>query len=535
MKNRNNLVIGIVCLIGAVTIWKNINPYSYTRNLYYAIIQKIDNEGTKSEGTVGQEPEDKAPRDINMDIISRYYFPSLERMREQDQKVYVNSLQVMQRMNRLKLESQDFLFPELHLVEVQQRLMSSEQAEENQQIDFYGTTGGELQNVINQNQGKTILIHSEALHLEDTIQLKSNTYIVGQGVRVISDKELDYAFYSEGCSDIHLESMEVKGDILYGIYCVDSTSVTITGCTIIDLKEKPLVLIGECTNFIIRENTFENNRAGGIYIAGDAEYGLIAENKISGNQGTSQWMSGITLTGVVPKAGNDIWEVFGEERQLPYKEKKLYMQLESPHEIIMRENKIAGQQASGIYLDGAYNCYLVKNNIENNGKVGIYLDYGTLGCYLKENNIDGNGSGATQAGIVLDNSAYNIIQNNTVLNHTGDGINLMRASVRNLIFENIIKDNNRSKDEQNHYYGIALNVETENNGYDVDVSPEYENIICRNIINGSHYAGIYLAKECSTNDLFDNIILDPVMYSVESNSIKYNSVMHITSDKGMKQ
>lgn len=535
MKNRNNIVIGIICLIGAITIWKNVNPYNYARDLYYAILQKIDNEGTKPEGTVAQEPEDEVPRDINMDIISRYYFPSLERMSEQDQNVYVNSLQVMQRVKRLKLESQDFLYPELHLAAAQQRLMSSEQAEEKQQIDFYGTAGGELQDVINQNQGKTILIHSEALHLEDTIQLKSNTHIVGQGVRIMSDKELDYAFYSEGCSEIRLDSIEVKGDILYGIYCVDVTSVTITDCTIIDLKEKPLVLIGECTNFIIKGNTFENNHAGGIYIAGDAAYGMIAENKISGNQGTSQWMSGITLTGVVPKDGNDIWEAFDEERQLPYKEKKLYMQLESPHEIIVRENKIAGHQASGIYLDGAYNCYLVKNNIENNGKVGIYLDYGTLGCYLKENNIDGNGSEETQAGIVLDNAAYNIIQNNTVLNHTGDGINLMRASVRNLIFENIIKDNNRSKDEQNYYYGIALNVENENNWYDVDVSPEYENIICRNVINGGHYAGVYLAEECSTNDFFNNVILDPIMYSIESDSTKYNSVINNTSDKGMKQ
>lgn len=272
-------------------------------------------------------------------------------------------------------------------------------------------------------------------------------------------------------------------------------------------------------------------------------------------------MAGIALTNIVPNNKYNIWETFNEARHFPSRE-NYYAQLDSPHEIIFRNNQVNYNNASGIYSDGAYMCYVVNNTVDQNDKEGICLDYATIGFYLKENVFRGNGRRARQTdedlsmdfvleagkmddgsaksklpGVSLDDTAYNILENNIVIGNYGGGIKMVRSAIRTLIMENIVKDNNMGQNDAFHFFGIELgSAAGDVNGANTAMSPmpDYENIICRNIITGSHYSGIFVGEECYVNDIFDNVIMEPQMFAVEAISNKFNSIVNNLSNAGIR-
>ena len=494
--------------------------------------------------------------DIHTDIMTRHAFPSLERMEEKDQDQYVNCLQVIKKIEQIGLDASSFLYPELNLQKLEQsiRAIDTGSADGLEKVVFTGTSSEELQEAVNANAGALIDIHSDRIEVTGTIALASNTYIRGNGA------ELDCCvsgcvFTGEGVSGVNITGLKITGKSDYGIYMTNCNSISITDCTIEGMKQKPVCILGETSGVWICQNQFINNHAGGIYLVGEVKNGLIGDNKITDNKGTSNWMAGIVLTNAVPKDKKNLWETFDEEHHFPHKE-NLYAQISCPHDLLIRDNYVCGNQASGIYSDGAYSCYVINNTVRQNDKEGICLDYGTIGFYLKENVFGENGQrnrqtdqdlemdfvlgagrmedGSAKAklpGVSLDNTAYNILENNIVTGNYGGGIKMVRTAVRNLISENIIRDNNMGQNDVYHFFGIeagyaAADVETG----DLDFAPDFENIICRNSIAGNHYAGVFIGADCYVNDVFDNVIMEPGEFAVEAVSTKFNSIINNISN-----
>jgi parallel beta-helix repeat protein len=178
------------------------------------------------------------------------------------------------------------------------------------------------------------------------------------------------------------------------------------------------------------------------------------------------------------------------------------------------------------------------------------LDYGTFGTYVSRNTIKRNGdrnrqtdedleadfilglgrladgsSTAKLPGISIDNSAYNTIYNNIIIENSGSGVKMVRSSYRNLILSNSIIDNNAGQNEAYHGFGIELGHAStpDEPVIGLDFTADYENIIARNVISGHHYSGIYLAEDTYCNDLIDNVIMDCGSFSVENFRMYFNS------------
>lgn len=498
--------------------------------------------------------------DIHTDIMTRHAFPSLERMEEKDQDQYVNCLQVIKKIEQIGLDTSSFLYPELNLQKLEQSIQAIEpgSADGLEKVVFTGTSSEELQEAVNANAGALIDIRSDRIEVTGTIALASNTYIRGNGAE-LDCRVSGCMFAGEGVSGVNITGLKITGKADYGIYMADSSNISITDCTIEGMKQKPVCILGETSGVRICQNQFINNHAGGIYLVGEVKNGLIEDNKITDNKGTSNWMAGIVLTNAVPKDKKNLWETFDEEHHFPHKE-NLYAQISCPHDLLIRDNYVCGNQASGIYSDGAYSCYVLNNTVRQNDKEGICLDYGTIGFFLKENVFGENGQrnrqtdqdlemdfvlgagrmedGSAKAklpGVSLDNTAYNILENNIVTGNYGGGIKMVRTAVRNLISENIIRDNNMGQNDVYHFFGIeagyaAADVETG----DLDFAPDFENIICRNSITGNHYAGVFIGADCYVNDVFDNVIMEPGEFAVEAVSTKFNSIVNNISNAGVR-
>lgn len=378
-------------------------------------------------------------------------------------------------------------------------------------------------------------------------------------MNITSLTDIDKAFVIKNAENISISGMNIDGGFEYGIYVVDSKNIEVKENVINNLGQKPVVIVGDCEYILVNDNSFSGNQNGGIYFDGNINYGEISGNTVQNNLGTSNWMAGIVLCGVESQNKDDIWEKFDENHHFPQKD-TLYSEINCPHNIIVSDNYVENNNASGIYGDGAYLCYLTGNMVRNNDKEGICLDYGSFGCYLYDNTFEGNGrrmnqtdkdlemdfvlaSGRLDDGsaksklpaISLDNTAYNILVNNVVSDNYGGGVKMVRTTVRCLIAENVIKNNNLGQNDSFHFFGVELGsaiADTEST--EMDFTADYENIICRNSITGNHYSGVFIGENGYVNDVFDNVIMQPQMFSVEAISTMFNSIVNNTSDKDVR-
>lgn len=498
--------------------------------------------------------------DINTDILTRHALPRFERMEEDDQDEFVNSLQVIKKIELLKLDKEGFLYPERSISDIENNENDSIDAysDGKEIIIFKGTTSEELQEAIVQHPNTIIDIYTEQIEMQAPITLKNDTIIKGNGVK-LHGNDIEYAFIGEQVSNIYINDICVEGDISYGLYFIECNNINVSDCKLSGLLQKPICIIGSTKGINISNNVMHDNQAGGLYISGDVSNGIIELNDIRNNGGTSNWMAGIVLTNVMSTDKWNIWETFDEAHHFPNRE-NLYTQLDCPHDIIIKNNRVMYNNASGIYSDGAYMCYVLNNTVNQNDKEGICLDYGTIGFYLRENIFDGNGQrirqtdedlrmdfvleagrmedGSAKAklpGVLLDNTAYNILENNIVINNYGGGIKMVRTTVRSLIMENIVKNNNIGQNDVAHFFGIEIGAAIADiESTDMDFTPDYENIICRNSITGNHYSGIFIGEECYANDVFDNVIMEPQMFAVEAISLKFNSIINNISNVGVR-
>lgn len=523
----------------------------------HEILEKADHEileGKKAENTPAFSSDKK------VDILMRHALPCFERMQKEDQEKFVNSLQVLEKVKRLSVGKEQFLYPELNLEFLEKEYAANkiDISDFSERIVYRGNSSSELQKIIDENSDVIIEIQSKFIEVTESIQLKSNIYLIGNGVEWIG-RGVRFLFLVSSVKNVCMDSLYLNGGAEYGIYIVDSERIAVRSSLIQGFTQKPICIVGRNYLIEVYRNVLRENGAGGIWVSGDAASCVIEKNRVCENYGTSNWMAGIVLTNVESQDALNIWETFGDAHHFPYKE-NLYVQLKSPHKIIVRGNEVWGNQASGIYSDGAYLCYIMENNVKGNDKEGICLDYGTIGFYVKKNIFESNGERARQTdedlrfdfvlglgrmengsaksklpGISLDNTAYNIVENNVVINNFGGGIKMVRTTVRSLIIENIVKDNNQGQNDVFHFFGIEVgaaiaDMETP----DLDFTPDYENIICRNIISGEHYSGVFIGEGCYVNDVFDNVIMEPQMFAVEAISIQFNSILNNISNVGIR-
>ncbi len=505
-----------------------------------SVAEKSEETVSETEHTV--EEETIAECDERTDIISRRSLPDLERMEKKDQDKYVNHLQVIKKIESLRLGTEDFLYPEVSISNIE-AVIEKNYIPDNRgkKVDFRGVTSQELQQVIDDNPKTVIDIISEQIRLTEPIVLHDDTIINGNGVRFIGEG-VTYGFIAQDISGICLYNILIEGKIDYGMFFWNCDNLNITQNTIKGCRQKAICIIGITNGLKINNNEMSANQAGALYIAGDVSQGLIENNTVINNEGNSDWMAGIVLTDASPTKRGDIWSsVFGGQHQ--FSKSGDIGQSDYPHDLILRNNIITNNASAGIYSEGAYMCYLLNNRVSQNDKEGISLTHGTIGFYINKNTLEYNGGRKNQSyddlefelpGISLDNAAYNILENNNITGNYGGGIKMVRTAIRNLVIGNVIRDNYINKDNVSGGYGIELGVRldgTEDVG--VDYTPDYENIICRNVISGKHYTGIFIDEECFINDVFDNVIMDSEVYGIEAVSLKFNSMINNTTNCGI--
>ena len=575
-RNKKRIIIAAVivylAVIGIVAVWesgrqKPANPdTAAAQEEAYNRKKAVIDAQEKAE----QQAYDKAVQLLDYDvdsaamkispadcysIMTANKLPALSRMAAEDSKKYMGNLQVLQKIEKLGIDTASFETPELNWKNVYNRVSDTMQKENtfSDKISFTGSTASQLNTLIAQSTDAYITIKSSTVRMDEPISMKSGIALDAAGVTFTgsTDDRVAQAVIAEDCTNFALYNLNLTaGCYEYGIYIIRSNTFTIENCTISNALYKGLVMMGENKNFTIRNNTVSYNGNGAVFLNGNISNGIIAGNDVVDNYGTRNLTAGIVMTSMEI---DDYYTAYNE-----FKDEHLYNLLDTPHDIVLYQNNVKHNNSSGIYSDGAYQIYIVENIIYQNDKEGMCLDYGTFGAYVSNNIVKENGGRLRQSdedleadfvttfgrlsdgsspaklpGISIDNSAYNTIVNNNVTQNYGSGVKMVRSAYRNIIMENSVSDNNKGKSDDFHFFGIEIGHEStpDEPVKGLDFTASYENIVCRNIVTGSNYAGVFLAVESYCNDVFDNTILGSEWYAIECHSNMFNSMPNNIMDQ----
>lgn len=575
-RNKKRIIIAAVivylAVIGIVAVWesgrqKPANPdTAAAQEEAYNRKKAVIDAQEKAE----QQAYDKAVQLLDYDvdsaamkispadcysIMTANKLPALSRMAAEDSKKYMGNLQVLQKIEKLGIDTASFETPELNWKNVYNRVSDTMQKENtfSDKISFTGSTASQLNTLIAQSTDAYITIESSTVRMDEPISMKSGIALDAAGVTFTgsTDDRVAQAVIAEDCTNFALYNLNLTaGCYEYGIYIIRSNTFTIENCTISNALYKGLVMMGENKNFTIRNNTVSYNGNGAVFLNGNISNGIIAGNDVVDNYGTRNLTAGIVMTSMEI---DDYYTAYNE-----FKDEHLYNLLDTPHDIVLYQNNVKHNNSSGIYSDGAYQIYIVENIIYQNDKEGMCLDYGTFGAYVSNNIVKENGGRLRQSdedleadfvtafgrlsdgsspaklpGISIDNSAYNTIVNNNVTQNYGSGVKVVRSAYRNIIMENSVSDNNKGKSDDFHFFGIEIGHEStpDEPVKGLDFTASYENIVCRNIVTGSNYAGVFLAVESYCNDVFDNTILGSEWYAIECHSNMFNSMPNNIMDQ----
>ena len=575
-RNKKRIIIAAVivylAVIGIVAVWesgrqKPANPdTAAAQEEAYNRKKAVIDAQEKAE----QQAYDKAVQLLDYDvdsaamkispsdcysIMTANKLPALSRMAAEDSKKYMGNLQVLQKIEKLGIDTASFETPELNWKNVYNRVSDTMQKENtfSDKISFTGSTASQLNTLIAQSTDAYITIESSTVRMDEPISMKSGIALDAAGVIFTgsTDDRVAQAVIAEDCTNFALYNLNLTaGCYEYGIYIIRSNTFTIENCTISNALYKGLVMMGENKNFTIRNNTVSYNGNGAVFLNGNISNGIIAGNDVVDNYGTRNLTAGIVMTSMEI---DDYYTAYNE-----FKDEHLYNLLDTPHDIVLYQNNVKHNNSSGIYSDGAYQIYIVENIIYQNDKEGMCLDYGTFGAYVSNNIVKENGGRLRQSdedleadfvtafgrlsdgsspaklpGISIDNSAYNTIVNNNVTQNYGSGVKMVRSAYRNIIMENSVSDNNKGKSDDFHFFGIEIGHEStpDEPVKGLDFTASYENIVCRNIVTGSNYAGVFLAVESYCNDVFDNTILGSEWYAIECHINIFNIILNKIMDQ----
>lgn len=484
-------------------------------------------------------------------LLDMYEMPPLARMDTADAAELVDNLMIMRRVSKLGYEESDFLTPEksykLIYTDVADYMDSRDYSS---YYEFDGQKISELNAFMKGRKNAYIRLTASEMEWDETLIPVSDVTIDADGVGFTITKELDKAVHIVGLENVALRNFTIEDGVYnWGIFIVNSSGVSVEDTVINNAAYKALVVLGENMYLDISRCSIDNSGNGSVILNGDISRVIFESNTITNTKGTPNFSAAVVITSIPIPDYDTAYNPFVEE--------PICDRYDSPHEMVVLNNYVYKSNSSGFYSDGSYCNYFIDNTLYLNDKEGICLDAGSFGNYVSGNTIKQNGgrrrqtladlendfvqdfgtlsdgsSPAKLPGLSIDNSAYNIVMNNYICDNYGSGVKMVRVGVRNIVSDNIIANNNRGQSENFHFFGIELGYAAKPDYETVmlDFAACYENIICRNIITGEHYAGIFMAEECYINDFYDNVIMDAVFWSMESLSSRFNATSNNLSD-----
>ena len=497
------------------------------------------------------------------DITAQYQLPPLERAPKGSKaKKILKRAKVLRYAEEMPVKFTEVMDTGRYIQELKASIMKQVKKTEGEHniLYFNGKTAGEL-NRFMKNTGASdqteIILTKMKIILNEPINLKSHIIIRGSSTHLVSNN-INIAIIGKDINNAGLKDLIIEEPLECGIMLINTAGLVIDNITIANGRNRGMVIRGGSRFVHINHSKFVENQSGGIMIQEGSHHVCVTNCEISDGHSSSNWSAGVVITQLLPVSEYGIMDEFDSNYFFP---KDLSFKKEGmPFKNIIETSYIHDNQSSGIYIDRGNGNVLMGNNIVDNDKEGLCIDFFSVGNIVESNIITGNGFRKFQSdddlrhdfvlhfgrladgsavsklpNISLDNAAYNIIARNAISNAAGDGIKIVRSGFRNIFCLNSITDNNRGENSVFFFSGVLLGSagsDVENDMSGIDAFPSIENIVFGNTIYGAHKAGVCIDKGSVYNDIYDNMIMKQkgkyVIKNGDPNNITGNNFNVIT-------
>jgi parallel beta-helix repeat protein len=487
-------------------------------------------------------------------IFHHYQLPPLQRIAIGSNKVakrLLTKARVLQRAEAVTIpfhQIEDFLTYQTNLqTKIQTYLPQFKDVATT--VVFNGNKTSILNQLLKDLSGRKscIYLQGQTLEVDEPLVLPSQVRLNGQGAILATTQPMIPASIVIMQDQVAVLNLTIQTPGL-GLLIKDARHVIVDSLHITN-SERGIAVLGK-SQFLELARLWITYPKGGLMIQGEVSHLWLHDSHILHGNRADNGGAGIVITDSSPKPSVEehSWGHSLTENIWP-------LEQPAPHALLIENNVLSGHVAQGIYLDGGYGIVIRNNQITDNDKEGICLDFGSANNIIMENIFLNNGRRFRQTdedlradlvmnfgrladgsatsklpAVSLDNAAQNIVIWNVIRDSAGDGIKVVRTGIRNLLLFNTIMDNNRGESQQLHFAGILLGNAKLEAGIDptnhpLDFLPPLENIVAGNVIYGKHYHGILLDHDAIFNDIYDNMVRHYRRHPIAQANRRYNSVV----------
>ena len=475
------------------------------------------------------------------DVSASFKLPPLRDQPDSELAKQLGGLQVSQRARALKLHS--------HSADeawaASDGLLSAARVRVNQAVPeglrlFSGTRASELNVLLQDPSIRGVKVVSPKLDVDEPVQLRRAKCwldLARVELRAVGE-HARFLLRVEHTSEVVVSGGAfVGGD--WGVLVNGSRDVTLVGGRYEGLRGGGVVL-HDAPGAVLARTVLTRNGEAAVLVHGDTVGGVLLDNEIVGNFGSSNWNAGVVISDRNGPVADDPRSILNPDRY-GVREQAMPTRLHPPRRNVLAFNRVALNASSGIYCDGSVESVIFANTVEGNAKEGVCLDNGSTANVLAMNLVRANGkrwgktdaelrldfveavgrlpdgsSAAKTPGISLDNSLYNVVYGNQIERNYGGGVKMVRTAFFNVVGLNTVVDNNEGANGHYHFFGVELGAAKADVAVsDLDFTPCRGNILFGNTVRGTHYAGIFFGLGSTDNDIFDNSIFGATDWAME--------------------
>ncbi|MEZ5671591.1 MAG: NosD domain-containing protein [Thiotrichaceae bacterium] len=364
--------------------------------------------------------------------MTHYKLPPLERIvLTQDEqgraaKIVLDQARVLKRAQQVSILFAQIEDPTTYTEKLRRDIQANLPTTENKQVDvFSGNKVSELNQWLQaQPTPRHVTLQAAELQLDESLQLPADTRLEGRNATLITETPLVPAAVIVSGNNIILNNLTVKTPGL-GIHIADAQKVTLSNLQFRNVARG--IAIGNNSNFIELAHILVEDSKAGISIQHAVSHVWLHHSIIRNSSRADNGGAGLLVSDAQPR------EILEESTSSSALTEAIYPPAPAPHALLIENNEFSHNIAQGIYFDGVYGSVLRGNQITDNDKEGICLDFGSANNVLMENNFINNGRRKQQSdkdltddlvmnfgrladgsvsklpGIALDNAAQNII------------------------------------------------------------------------------------------------------------------------------
>ncbi len=336
-----------------------------------------------------------------------------------------------------------------------------------------------------------IVLSGGVYKVSQTIYLRDNIYLEGNGCAIIKSSEDKPVIFAEDVQNFRLSGLTFISTNATPFFIHRSSNFSFSNLSIINSGGYGIQIDDETCNGFIKNVEIIRAKFGALLIRGGVDRVTVINSyfgqNYTGNLRINNYGAAVRVQSMEhmrPEHNNSVGKSTNKPSSDELRSNNIfshYIGTRRPKHVLIYKNTFLDNRSQGIYFSGALKGAVVDNLISNSDKEGICIDHQSAFNWILSNTIIGNGARHRQTdfeikadhidprkrmpdgspksklpGVSIDYSDFNVFALNEIAGNHGGGVKFVRSAHRNMIFRNLLIGNNLGDNDLHKFPSMLL-------------------------------------------------------------------------------